>query len=203
MSLIGLPKCGVLILSSGSGGTNNSASSGGHNDNSSSSARYSSTSTLPSSTDIPLDENFSSNVEGLYRTSAPPVPETSPRSLRAAGRALSFGRKKVGLPTSASQSESRPAVEDEESNGYPRLNRPRAMTESSYASGSTATPPKLLETGLDFGQSDLDGFGSMFESFGKRQSQIMDESSTIAGAQSVSPVSFNYPDLVDAFAKIP
>jgi hypothetical protein len=77
------------------------------------------------------------------------------------------------------------------------------MTESSYASGSTATPPKLLETGLDFGQSDLDGFGSMFESFGKRQSQIMDESSTIAGAQSASPVSFNYADLVDAFANIP
>ncbi|KAL2046009.1 hypothetical protein N7G274_001456 [Stereocaulon virgatum] len=172
----------------GSGGTNNSASSGGHNDNSSSSARYSSTSTLPSSTDIPLDENFSSNVKGPYRTSAPPIPETSPRSLRAAGRALSFGRKKVGSPISASQSVSRPVVEYEESNGYPRFNRPRAMTESSYASGSTATPPKLPETGLDFGQPDLDGFGSMFESFGKRQNQIMDESSTIAGAQSVSPV---------------
>lgn len=45
------------------------------------------------------------------------------------------------------------------------------MTESSYASGSTATPPKLLETDLDLGQSDLDGFGTMFESFGKRRSQ--------------------------------
>ena len=45
------------------------------------------------------------------------------------------------------------------------------MTESSYASGSTATPPKLLETDLPLGQPDLDGFGSMFESFGKRRSQ--------------------------------
>lgn len=45
------------------------------------------------------------------------------------------------------------------------------MTESSYASGSTATPPKLLETDLPLGQSDLDGFGTMFESFGKRRSQ--------------------------------
>lgn len=45
------------------------------------------------------------------------------------------------------------------------------MTESSYASGSTATPPKLLDTDLDLRQSDLDGFGTMFESFGKRGSQ--------------------------------
>lgn len=47
------------------------------------------------------------------------------------------------------------------------------MTDSSYASGSTATPPKLLDADLDLGQSDLDGLGSMFETFGKRKSQIM------------------------------
>ena len=45
------------------------------------------------------------------------------------------------------------------------------MTESSHASESTATPPKLLDTDLDLGQSDLDGFGTMFETFGKRRSQ--------------------------------
>lgn len=45
------------------------------------------------------------------------------------------------------------------------------MTESSYASGSTATPPKLLDSDLNLGQADLDGLGSMFESFGKRRSQ--------------------------------
>lgn len=181
----------MLIFSSGSGGTNNSASSGGPNDNSSSSARYSSTSTLPSSADAPLDENFSSSAKGPYKTNAPPIPESNPLSLRAAGRALSFGRKKFGSPPSAPQSESRPAVEDE-SDERPSLIRPRAMTESSYASGSTATPPKLLDTGLDFGQSDLDGFGSMFESFGKRQSKLVDEPSTLAGAKTESPVSFNY-----------
>lgn len=46
------------------------------------------------------------------------------------------------------------------------------MTESSYASGSTATPPRLLDEDLDLGASDLDGFGSMFDNFGKRKSQI-------------------------------
>lgn len=49
------------------------------------------------------------------------------------------------------------------------------MTESSYTSESTATPPKLLDTGLDIGQSDLDSFGGMFENFGKRQSQVEPE----------------------------
>jgi hypothetical protein len=56
---------------------------------------------------------------------------------------------------------------------YSGATRERAMTESSYTSGSTATPPKLLDTDLDLGQSDLDGLGSMFESFGKRRSQIL------------------------------
>lgn len=46
------------------------------------------------------------------------------------------------------------------------------MTESSYASGSTATPPRLFDEDLDLGTSDLDGFGSMFDNFGKRKSQI-------------------------------
>ncbi len=45
------------------------------------------------------------------------------------------------------------------------------MTESSYASGSTATPPRLLEADLDLGESD--GFGSMFDNFGKRRSQLL------------------------------
>ena len=75
------------------------------------------------------------------------------------------------------------------SNDNANFNRPRAMTESSYASGSTATPPKLLDAGLDFGQSDLDSFGSMFESFGRRQSQLVEEPAAMAGAKSESPVS--------------
>lgn len=58
------------------------------------------------------------------------------------------------------------------------------MTESSYASGSTATPPKLLDSGLNFD----DGFGSMFESFGKRDSKVLEEPPTLGGANTESPV---------------
>ena len=77
----------------------------------------------------------------------------------------------------------RPQVEQTQSES-PGFNRPRAMTESSYASESTATPPKLLEGGLDFD----DGFGSMFETFGKRQSQILEQPPTLGGANTESPV---------------
>lgn len=56
--------------------------------------------------------------------------------------------------------------------------RARALTESSYASASTATPPKLLDTDLDFGNSNLDGFGDMFESYGKRRSRVLQEESS-------------------------
>lgn len=64
------------------------------------------------------------------------------------------------------------------------------MTESSYASGSTATPPRLLDEDLDLGTTDLDGFGSMFDNFGKRKSQIgvVQEGQGIARTQ--SPVCF-------------
>ncbi|MCJ1467404.1 hypothetical protein MMC07_006028 [Pseudocyphellaria aurata] len=147
----------------GSGGTNNSASSGGQNDNSSSSARYSSSSTLPSSTDVPLDDKPLPNPMELRKI--PPEPHTL---LRAAGRTFSFGRKKAP-PLASSSPRFTPSPQN--APGYPSGKRERAMTESSYASGSTATPPKLLETDLDLGQSDLDGFGTMFESFGKRRSQ--------------------------------
>jgi hypothetical protein len=43
------------------------------------------------------------------------------------------------------------------------------MTESSYA--STTTPPKL---DTELGTSDMDEFGNMFESFGKRKSTVID-----------------------------
>lgn len=39
---------------------------------------------------------------------------------------------------------------------------------------STATPPKL-ESGFDLGEPD--GFGSMFENFGKRKSAILESGS--------------------------
>lgn len=65
---------------------------------------------------------------------------------------------------------SRPAVEHTLSDGHTNYTRERAYTESSYNSESTATPPKLVGTGLDFGSTD--NFGAMFESFGKRSSQV-------------------------------
>lgn len=46
------------------------------------------------------------------------------------------------------------------------------MTESSFASASTATPPKLLDADLNLSGSDLDGFGNMFESF-ERRSRVL------------------------------
>ncbi|KAL8764346.1 MAG: hypothetical protein Q9184_000051 [Pyrenodesmia sp. 2 TL-2023] len=165
-----LPALTVLTSVSGSGGTNNSSSSGGH-DNSSSSARFSSSSTLPSSTDIPLDEKPLPSPHDIHRIPAPPIPASHPLSLRAGGRTFSFGRKKPHSPFSAS-----PITQPTQAYGHsqePRIHgRERALTESSYASGSTATPPKLLDTGLDLGDSDLDGFGDMFTDFGKRRSTL-------------------------------
>lgn len=69
------------------------------------------------------------------------------------------------------------------------MTRERALTESSYTSGSTATPPKLLDTDLDLGQTDLDELGSMFESFGKRRSQLMAGQEGVDTELTASPVS--------------
>ena len=67
--------------------------------------------------------------------------------------------------------------------------RDRAYTESSYASGSTAIPPTLFNSGLDLGKSD-DGFGSMFENFGRRKSQIAPlDSGSLVALRTASPVS--------------
>ena len=183
----------------GSGGTNNSRSSGG-NDYSSASARFSSTSTLPSSTDIPLDDRpppISKDRSDMPLP--PPVPESaSGRSLRAAGRAFSFGRKKADL----TQSTPLPSVEHATSEGPPLHTRDRALTESSYTSGSTATPPKFLEAGLDIGVSD-EGFGSMFENFGKRKSQIaLLDHGTLGALRTQSPVSRDFLLLREYYAKL-
>ena len=56
-------------------------------------------------------------------------------------------------------------------------------------SGSTATPPKFLDGGLDFGKSDLDGFGNMFDNVGKRNSQIADDNMALGIRATESPVS--------------
>lgn len=61
------------------------------------------------------------------------------------------------------------------------------MTESSFASASTATPPKLLDADLNFGGSDLDGFGNMFESF-ERRSRALDGQGITLMPNTASPV---------------
>ena len=175
----------VLISRSGSGGTNNSSSSGGQNDNSSASARFSSSSTLPSSTDASLDDKPLPNPRGSHDSSMPPVPESNHQTWRNKSRTFSFGRRRTDLPASASQPDPVPAISEE----FKHVGRERALTESSYASGSTATPPKLLGGELDFGESDLDGFGSMFESIGKRKSQLLESKGSMGLPNTESPVS--------------
>ncbi|KAL8854220.1 MAG: hypothetical protein Q9221_000934 [Calogaya cf. arnoldii] len=163
------------------GGTNNSSSSAGH-DNSSASARFSSSSTLPSSTDTPLDDKPLPNPQDLRKVPAPPIPASHPLSLRAGGRTFSFGRKKPHSPSSAS-----PITQPPQVYGHSQEpafhSRERAFTESSYASNSTATPPKLLDTGLDL----EDGFGDMFENFGKKSTTLGTDAAKHGARETESP----------------
>ncbi|KAL9014953.1 MAG: hypothetical protein Q9173_000407 [Seirophora scorigena] len=182
-----LPTLVRLTPVSGSGGTNNSSSSGGH-DNSSSSPRYSSSSTLPSSADIPLDDRPLPDPYDNVKVPAPLIPATYPRSLRAGGKSFSFGRKKAQSPSSASPITQPPQAYGQ-SQELGARRRERALTESSYASGSTATPPKFLDTGLDLGSSDLDSFGHMFENFGKRPSTSGMDPAGLGVTKTASPVS--------------
>ncbi|KAL8843560.1 MAG: hypothetical protein Q9170_000064 [Blastenia crenularia] len=195
-------KMTLLTAVSGSGGTNNSSSSGGH-DNSSSSARFSSSSTLPSSTDLPLDDKPLPNPQDTRRIPAPPIPATQPLSLRAGGRAFSFGRRKP-QPSSSASPITQPPQAYNHSQDPGIQGRERALTESSYASGSTATPPKLLDAGLDLGGSDLDSFGDMFENFGKRRSTLgTDVAGFGATTKTESPVSLSASEDVGIFQAYP
>lgn len=182
-----LPTLNLLTPVSGSGGTNNSSSSGGH-DNSSSSARFSSSSTLPSSTDIPLDDKQLPNPHSVYKVPVPAIPPSHPLTLRAGVRTFSFGRKKPHSPSSASPITQPPQVYSHSQE--PRIyGRERALTESSYASGSTATPPRLLDT--DLGNSDLDSFGDMFKKIGKRSSTFGEEATGLGVTKTESPESIS------------
>ena len=62
------------------------------------------------------------------------------------------------------------------------------MTESSYASGSTATPPKLLGTGLELDQSDFSELGNMLGSFGKSEIKLVGEPEGLGIDNTESPV---------------
>ena len=57
------------------------------------------------------------------------------------------------------------------------------MTETS---GSTATPPKLLDTDLDFGESNDMDFENMFETFDSDRKQITKSPENLSPLDSVS-----------------
>ena len=161
-----------LINLSGSGGTNKSSSSGGLYDTSSSSARFSSSSTLPSTSSIEAVPDEPSNIYTKALPKPPGQASHSPFSLRAAGRTFSFG-KRLSQHTSSDGPDPLPNISNGTDQAYGMVPRPRAMTETSYASASTATPPRLLDTDLGFGLSnDLDGFGDMFDGIGDGKKRI-------------------------------
>ncbi|CAK4034496.1 Hypothetical predicted protein [Lecanosticta acicola] len=166
----------------GSGGTTNSGSSG-HYDSSSASARYSSTSTLPSSVEQDRDDELFAPVRksqtqtphatGMYHSVAanadsPPLPQPPSFTSRAA-RALSFGNNRSSKASSRDAPPMPPP--HAATNGaplYPQRSqspyRERAMTTSSYA--STAVPTKT-ELRLSVDAFGTDDFGSMFDSLKK------------------------------------
>ncbi|KAK2750094.1 hypothetical protein FQN57_004586 [Myotisia sp. PD_48] len=146
------PLFGKLTGSTASGATTKSGSTGKLYD-SSSSAKFSSSSTLPSSTDT-----------SAHEIPVPPIPESPfSFSIRASGRTFSFGSK----ASKATARGSTPTRLSESSH------RERAMTSSTT---STATPPKLTES--DFNLEGSGDLGNIFENFDRRKSQLMDSTSS-------------------------
>ena len=147
--------------------------------------RYSSSSTLPStSSNEAIHDEYShahpKSVYGLPHSNSQPT-----FSLRTKGRTFSFGKKLVQQqksPQSPNERQSRvsvvPPIRDvpaiprplsrtwgvEDTSGM--YSRPRAMTDQSYASESTAKPPVLPATSTNFQESDgVGGFGNLFEDY--------------------------------------
>lgn len=169
-----------LINQRGSRGTTNSGSSG-HYDSSGASARYSSTSTLPSSLE-PEREPEEEDLFPTKRATAPMFSASNP-SLAAqqlpqppsftsrASRALSFGLKGKTPPPRLDDAPPMPSNLVDRTAELASPVRERAMTSSSYA--STAVPSKqdsrLAPIDLpttDFGDDD---FGGMFDNFKDRR----------------------------------
>ena len=159
----------------GSAGTTASGSSG-YYESSAASARYSSTSTLPSSVDADRDDDLfstrSKRPHGPHVASEPPEsshPHTKSFTARAA-RAFSIGNRLTMIgggnkqePATVTPVEIPPVPAILQSDESPSR-RARAMTESSYA--STAKPEPLNLTTGDFGAE----FGSLFDGVGKQTS---------------------------------
>lgn len=123
----------------------------------------------------------------------PTIPKsTSGFSLKAAGRTFSFGRPKGTTPPPSRTLDEASSPTQTPPHLDSALNRPRAVTSSSYA--STATPPKLEER--DLGLSLGGDFSDMFSGFGKRQAKGMDIDT--ARDMSKSPVSQPEANLVNS-----
>ena len=155
----------VLIIHRGSGGTENSLSTN-HYDSGASSTRLS-TSTNPSS----LDNRSDRNIQATYKDiPVPPPPSARPGGfLRNSARTFSLG---VGIKSSKEPQNSSPTASPAPAihPANSRDSRGRAMTASS---ASTATPPKLFDSDLALENSELDGFGNMFDGIGLRSSRDM------------------------------
>jgi hypothetical protein len=164
---------GVLKLGRGSGGTALSGSSG-YFDNSSSSARYSSSSTLPSSIEAEHEaenedlfprkaaangnSNLSSNRSSAASNALPEPPSFTAR----AGRAMSFGLRSKQNASPGTMTAATAHMPDLPENSFIR---DRATTMSSNA--STAVPPRLdanlgsmSDFGSDFGMNMFEGLSS-------------------------------------------
>ncbi|OQE07269.1 hypothetical protein PENVUL_c014G01612 [Penicillium vulpinum] len=113
---------------------------------SSTSTRLSSSSTLPSSTEVPPPDDTQSPHSRIHDVPAPPHLSSA---LRAAGRTFSFGGR---------FSKSGPVVPRQQT---PDTSRNRPVTGNT---DSTATPPKLPDT--DFALSSHDDFNKMFDNLG-------------------------------------
>ena len=158
----------------GSGTTTLSAGSSGYYDTSSSSARYSSTSTLPSSVDQEheqaQEELFPAKDDHIYSSQthqpfAAPTGAPNPSFSSRASRAMSFGlksRRPNSQATTPEPTEQIPTLPDH------AAIRDRATTVSSYA--STAVPPRLEAS---VGSSDFSSdFGNMFEGLGDSKKEM-------------------------------
>ena len=162
-----------LMNQRGSRGTTNSGSSG-YYESSGNSARYSSTSTLPSSLEPerePEDEDLFPNKRNMYSASNPALsqqPLQQPPSFTSrASRALSFGLKGRTPPPRLDDAPVMPTDSPEQMSARTSPARERAMTTSSYA--STAVPQKS-ERAIDLPTADFgNDFGNMFESFDSRR----------------------------------
>ncbi|KAK5195115.1 hypothetical protein LTR72_003471 [Exophiala xenobiotica] len=165
----------------GSAGTEHSHSTA-QIDSAASSARLSTSSTNPSSVDARSEKNIQPSGPGPFNDI--PVPPSSARAgfIRSPPRALSFGITK-GTRSSPTSSPS----------GLPPLTgntRSRAVTTST---ASTVTPPRLFDSDLALENSELDGFGNMFDHIGSSPApvRLIQQEEPISSPTSYPPTSYS------------